>query len=222
MATTDTGTGNSTQRRRKLAVLLALLLACTALAIGGSVYFQHKREKAAAQAQASNKTKTAGEEGLGNAGALTAPRTALTDEGMAMGDEENKPGNTVQPPPKRRHTIQHGEKKTKGDRFAENVLTQQPTGAGNTGDTTADLGTQATPPAEVAGGTQTTPPSQGSGETATSPSTPDPVAPNPTTPTITDGTSAQVPVVSSVPEPSSWALLLAGLGLLGFRLRRRS
>ncbi|MES2370548.1 MAG: PEP-CTERM sorting domain-containing protein [Pseudomonadota bacterium] len=39
--------------------------------------------------------------------------------------------------------------------------------------------------------------------------------------TITTGSGRAFPVAASIPEPESYAMMLAGLGLLGFFARRK-
>lgn len=219
----STNTTLSGQRRRRLALLLALLLACTAIAIGGSMYYQQKKAKAAALAAAQ---KSEGNSSSASGNLAAAPTSAginapeLIDAALNLEAPSQSAPASIAPRRKARPLADN--KKKQDDKFAESVLAQAPAGAGElenlppTGAGPQNI-VPAAPQAPTLGPTIAQGPSDGPG-TGEVPGT----APNPL-PTGTGGiVGPSTTIASPVPEPSTWLMMAAGLGLLVSASRRRN
>lgn len=226
----------SSTRRRKLAILLALLMGLIATGIGGSMYYQQKKAKAAALAAASEeKSNESNPVSAASTGVVNTPETAGIPEEVAaplQGGAAETPANTEQKPVlgKRKSAAKVIAKKdSKNDKIANSLLESAPTGAGPSEAAPGSLAAGAEPPVVASPQTET-PPSlaetileanptgAGAGEA--------PVAQNTQAPTGTAGLppggGTQVLPTSPVPEPSTWLMMLGGLGLLAARMRRKA
>ncbi|GAB2876914.1 hypothetical protein GCM10027046_00890 [Uliginosibacterium flavum] len=188
------------------------------------MYYQQKKAKAAALAAAQKSEGSSSASG----NLATAPTSAGISTPELIDDALNAEAPTQSAPaaiaPRRKARPLADNKKKQDDKFAESVLTQAPAGAGPldalppTGAGPQDI-VPGAPQAPTPGPTIAQGPSDGPG-TGNIPGT----APNPI-PAGTGGIvgpGTTVTPVTAVPEPSTWLMMAAGLGLLVSASRRRN
>lgn len=213
---------DSSARRRKIALLLALLLACITIGIGGSMYYQQKKAKQAALAAASqeNKTETPAAPEVIAGTELPSTDTPVLGSGP---EEQAKPEEKTAPVVKRKPRVA-STKKT--DNIAEQLLASGPTAAGPQAPETPAVSLLDPTPGIVSPAPQgdapsllpdpviDPPPGAGPGGDA-------PIANNVTPPAGTGGLTPGGNPITPVPEPTTWLMMLGGLGLLAAAARRR-
>lgn len=230
MAQPESTAISSGLRRRKLTLLLALLLGSIAIGIGGSMYYQQQKAKAAALAAESGKQA----DQQGSTGTVAGDNTALPDTSATPPLAENageaaKPEDTLAPKlaQKQQRKAKPAAKKT--DDTAEQLLTSNPTAAGTpAGDAPAPGSLAAAlEPGQVAAPAQTDAPSLANNLLEANPTAAgagDAPAPNNTTaPAGTAGLppGGGITPTTPVPEPSTWLMMLGALGLLAAGMRRQ-
>lgn len=228
---------SSGQRRRKLTIALALIMASVVLAIGGSLYQKQKTAKTEAQSAASQEKPAEGKSA--STGVVAATETPSTPEVAAdtIAAVETTDGGAVKAEDGLAQKLAQKQQKKpkvaskKTDEIAEKLLTEKPSAAGMPTDAAAPGSlAAAVEPAIVAAPAKQEAPTLAEALLEANPTGAGAgAAPAPNNVTSPTGSAGQTPggtttptPTTPVPEPSTWLMMLGGLGLLAASARRRT